>query len=94
MNRDPKFGRAGGDSLLGSGNSSGPHGMYTHTHLQGKPLTEAMGEIAYSASFFEWYAGEARRLYGQIVPANLGRRQHFHYREPSGVAAVITPVRV
>ena len=39
------------------------------TAEQGKPLAEAAGEVEYAASFFEWFAGEAERLYGQIVPA-------------------------
>ena len=55
-------------------------------------MADARGEIAYSASFFDWYAGQARRLNGEIVPANALGRQHFHYREPIGVAALITPV--
>uniref|UniRef100_A0A914V615 Succinate-semialdehyde dehydrogenase n=1 Tax=Plectus sambesii TaxID=2011161 RepID=A0A914V615_9BILA len=61
------------------------------TAEQGKPLAEAKGEIAYGAGFFDWFAGEARRTYGQIVPAPVANRQHFHYREPSGVVAMITP---
>ncbi|KAK0394879.1 hypothetical protein QR680_000984 [Steinernema hermaphroditum] len=58
---------------------------------QGKPVAEARGEIQYSASFFDWYAGEARRIYGQIVEPGVLNRQHFHTREPIGVVALITP---
>ncbi|KAH7696337.1 Succinate semialdehyde dehydrogenase, partial [Aphelenchoides avenae] len=61
------------------------------TREQGKPLAEARAEIQYSASFFDWYAGEARRIYGQIVPPPVLNRQHWHVREPIGVVAVITP---
>uniref|UniRef100_A0A915MXK9 Aldehyde dehydrogenase domain-containing protein n=1 Tax=Meloidogyne javanica TaxID=6303 RepID=A0A915MXK9_MELJA len=61
------------------------------TMEQGKPLAEAKAEIQYSASFFEWYAGEARRIYGQIVSPSKLNRQHLHTREPVGVVAVITP---
>uniref|UniRef100_A0A915MD53 Aldehyde dehydrogenase domain-containing protein n=1 Tax=Meloidogyne javanica TaxID=6303 RepID=A0A915MD53_MELJA len=61
------------------------------TMEQGKPLSEAKAEIQYSASFFEWYAGEARRIYGQIVSPSKLNRQHLHLREPVGVVAVITP---
>lgn len=62
------------------------------TAEQGKPLAEARSEIQYSSSFLEWYAGEARRIYGQIVTPTKLNRQHLHVREPIGVVAVITPV--
>ncbi|VDN58521.1 unnamed protein product [Dracunculus medinensis] len=58
---------------------------------QGKPLVEAVGEIRYSASFMEWFAGEARRTYGQIVPPPTLNRVHLHTREPIGVVVLITP---
>uniref|UniRef100_F1L3Q6 Succinate-semialdehyde dehydrogenase n=1 Tax=Ascaris suum TaxID=6253 RepID=F1L3Q6_ASCSU len=58
---------------------------------QGKPLAEARGEIQYSASFLDWYSGEARRIYGQVVPATATNRTHLHTREPIGVVALITP---
>uniref|UniRef100_A0A1I8BBB7 Succinate-semialdehyde dehydrogenase, mitochondrial n=1 Tax=Meloidogyne hapla TaxID=6305 RepID=A0A1I8BBB7_MELHA len=61
------------------------------TMEQGKPLAESKAEIQYSASFFEWYAGESRRIYGQIVSPSKLNRQHLHLREPVGVVAVITP---
>ncbi|KAK6737554.1 hypothetical protein RB195_019952 [Necator americanus] len=58
---------------------------------QGKPLAEARGEIQYSAAFFDWYAGEARRIYGQVVTPAVLNREHLHIREPIGVAVFITP---
>ncbi|GMR37061.1 hypothetical protein PMAYCL1PPCAC_07256, partial [Pristionchus mayeri] len=58
---------------------------------QGKPLAEARGEIDYSNSFLDWYSGEARRVYGQVVPAPVLNREHLHIREPIGVVALITP---
>ncbi|CAJ0932011.1 unnamed protein product, partial [Mesorhabditis belari] len=61
------------------------------TREQGKPLAEARGEIQYSASFFEWYAGEARRIYGQVVQSSVLNREHVHVREPIGVVVLITP---
>ncbi|VDP21836.1 unnamed protein product [Soboliphyme baturini] len=61
------------------------------TTEQGKVLAEAVGEVAYSASFFEWFGQECRRTYGDIVPSNKPDRQLLHMREPIGVAAMITP---
>uniref|UniRef100_A0A915DGH7 Succinate-semialdehyde dehydrogenase, mitochondrial n=1 Tax=Ditylenchus dipsaci TaxID=166011 RepID=A0A915DGH7_9BILA len=61
------------------------------TREQGKPLAEAKGEIQYSASFLDWYAGEARRIYGQVVSPPKLNRQHLHVREPIGVVGIITP---
>ncbi|CAJ0607225.1 unnamed protein product [Cylicocyclus nassatus] len=58
---------------------------------QGKPLIEARGEIKYSASFLDWFSGEARRIYGQVVVPAVLNREHIHIREPIGVAAFITP---
>lgn len=58
---------------------------------QGKPFAESVGEIRYAAGFFDWYAGEARRIYGQIVPPNAVNKTHLHTREPIGVVTVITP---
>ncbi len=61
------------------------------TGEQGKPLTEALGEIEYAAGFLEWFAGEAERIYGQIVPApRRGYRIHV-LRQGVGVTAAITP---
>ncbi|VDM66287.1 unnamed protein product [Strongylus vulgaris] len=61
---------------------------------QGKPLAEARGEIKYSAGFLDWYSGEARRIYGQVVTPSVLNREHIHIREPIGVAAFITPVSI
>lgn len=58
---------------------------------QGKPLDEARGEIDYAASFIEWFAEEARRVYGDVVPSPWPDRRMFTLREPVGVAALITP---
>ncbi len=58
---------------------------------QGKPLAEARGEIDYAASFIEWFAEEARRVYGEVVPSPWADRRMFTLRQPIGVAALITP---
>ncbi|MBK8027387.1 MAG: NAD-dependent succinate-semialdehyde dehydrogenase [Chloroflexi bacterium] len=58
---------------------------------QGKPLTEARGEIVYAASFLTWFAGEAERVYGQIVPATVPNKRLMVLRQPVGVVALITP---
>ncbi|XGW08231.1 hypothetical protein V3C99_010943 [Haemonchus contortus] len=58
---------------------------------QGKPLVDAKGEIGYSAAFLDWYAGEARRIYGQVVTPAVLNREHVHIREPIGVGVLITP---
>jgi succinate-semialdehyde dehydrogenase/glutarate-semialdehyde dehydrogenase len=58
---------------------------------QGKPLHEARGEIEYAASFIEWFAEEARRVYGDVVPSPWPDRRMFTLRQPVGVAALITP---
>jgi succinate-semialdehyde dehydrogenase/glutarate-semialdehyde dehydrogenase len=58
---------------------------------QGKPLAEARGEIAYAASFLSWFAGEAERVYGQIVPASAPNKRILVFRQPVGVCALITP---
>uniref|UniRef100_A0A915ASG0 Aldehyde dehydrogenase domain-containing protein n=1 Tax=Parascaris univalens TaxID=6257 RepID=A0A915ASG0_PARUN len=70
---------------------SRPHYFLSQRLVQGKPLAEARGEIQYSASFLDWYSGEARRIYGQVVPATATNRTHLHTREPIGVVALITP---
>ncbi|CAD5210800.1 unnamed protein product [Bursaphelenchus okinawaensis] len=61
------------------------------TEEQGKPLAEARAEIQYSAAYFDWYAGEARRIYGQVVQPPTLNRTHLHVREPIGVVVAITP---
>jgi succinate-semialdehyde dehydrogenase / glutarate-semialdehyde dehydrogenase len=61
------------------------------TAEQGKPLAEAAGEVEYAASFFEWFSGEAERVYGQVVPAQNARNRALVLRQPVGVTAAITP---
>jgi len=61
------------------------------TSEQGKPLAEARGEIAYAASFIEWFADEARRTYGDTIPAPLGDRRILAIKQPIGTTAAITP---
>ncbi|ANL69814.1 succinate-semialdehyde dehydrogenase (NADP(+)) protein (plasmid) [Rhizobium phaseoli] len=61
------------------------------TSEQGKPLAEAKGEIAYGASFIEWFAEEARRLYGDIVPGHQKDKRILVMKQPIGVVAAITP---
>jgi len=58
---------------------------------QGKPLAESRGEIRYAASFIEWYAEEAKRIYGEIIPATEHGRRLLVRRESIGVFAAITP---
>jgi succinate-semialdehyde dehydrogenase / glutarate-semialdehyde dehydrogenase len=58
---------------------------------QGKPLAEARGEIAYAASYIEWFAEEARRLYGDVIPSPWSDRQLIAVKEPVGVCAAVTP---
>ncbi|TFZ51192.1 NAD-dependent succinate-semialdehyde dehydrogenase [Serratia proteamaculans] len=58
---------------------------------QGKVLSEAMGEVAYAASFIEWFAEEAKRAYGQTIPATKAGNQIITFKEPVGVIAAITP---
>lgn len=58
---------------------------------QGKPLTESRGEIVYGASFIEWFAEEAKRAYGDIIPHDKQGRRLVVIRQPVGVVAAITP---
>ncbi|QKJ89082.1 Glutarate-semialdehyde dehydrogenase DavD [Paramixta manurensis] len=58
---------------------------------QGKPLAESRGEIAYAASFIEWFAEEGKRVYGDTIPAPLGGQRIIVQKEPIGVFAAITP---
>ena len=58
---------------------------------QGKPLAEAKGEIAYGASFIEWFAEEARRIHGETVPGHQPDKRILVLRQPVGVVAAITP---
>ncbi len=61
------------------------------TAEQGKPLAEAQGEITYAVSFIDWFAEEARRIYGDVIPAPQGDRRIVVLKEPVGVCAAITP---
>jgi succinate-semialdehyde dehydrogenase len=58
---------------------------------QGKPLDEARGEVRYAASYVEWFAEEARRIYGEIVPSHRADARIMVLRQPVGVVAAITP---
>jgi succinate-semialdehyde dehydrogenase / glutarate-semialdehyde dehydrogenase len=61
------------------------------TYEQGKPLAEARGEIAYAASFIEWFSEEAKRTYGDTIPSPAPNRHIVVVKQPVGVCAVITP---
>lgn len=58
---------------------------------QGKPLAEGKGEVAYAASYIEWFGEEATRMNGEVIPAPVPGRRMFALREPVGVVAAITP---
>lgn len=58
---------------------------------QGKPLSEAKGETAYGASYLQWFAEEAKRLYGDTIPAPSNDKRIIVQRQPVGVVAAITP---
>jgi len=61
------------------------------TAEQGKPLAESRGEVAYGASFIEWFAEEGKRIYGDVIPANAAGRRIIVTKDPVGVVAAITP---
>lgn len=61
------------------------------TAEQGKPLAEAKAEIAYAASFIEWFAEEGKRLYGDVIPSHQADKRLLAIRQPIGVVAAITP---
>ncbi|MBB4284352.1 NADP-dependent succinate-semialdehyde dehydrogenase [Roseospira goensis] len=61
------------------------------TAEQGKPLAEARGEIAYGASFIEWFAEEGKRIYGDVIPAHGPDKRIVVIKQPIGVVAAITP---
>ena len=58
---------------------------------QGKPFAEGRGEVAYAASYVEWFAEEATRVNGDVIPAPVRGRRMFALKEPVGVVAAITP---
>ncbi|PLZ00766.1 succinate-semialdehyde dehydrogenase (NADP(+)) [Burkholderia sp. WAC0059] len=58
---------------------------------QGKPLAEARGEVAYGASYVEWFAGEATRVYGDVIPQQQRSKRMTAVKEPVGIVAAITP---
>lgn len=59
--------------------------------LQGKPYSEALGEVAYGASFLKWFAEEAKRISGDVIPSPARNRRILVVRQPVGVCALITP---
>ena len=61
------------------------------TQEQGKPLAESRGEVVYGASFIEWFAEEAKRAYGEVIPTTMGNKRFLTIRQPVGVVAAITP---
>ena len=61
------------------------------TAEQGKPLSESRGEIAYAASFLEWFGEEAKRVYGDVIPGHAPDRRILVLKQPVGVVAAITP---
>jgi succinate-semialdehyde dehydrogenase / glutarate-semialdehyde dehydrogenase len=61
------------------------------TAEQGKPLAEAKGEVAYGASFVEWFAEESKRIYGETIPTTDNNKRYLVIKQPIGVCAAITP---
>jgi succinate-semialdehyde dehydrogenase/glutarate-semialdehyde dehydrogenase len=61
------------------------------TAEQGKPLAEAKGEVTYGASFVEWFAEEAKRVYGETIPTTDNNKRYLVIKQPIGVCAAITP---
>ena len=61
------------------------------TAEQGKPLAETRGEVAYGASFIEWFAEEAKRVYGDVIPTHAAGKRILVLKQPIGVVAAITP---
>jgi succinate-semialdehyde dehydrogenase/glutarate-semialdehyde dehydrogenase len=61
------------------------------TAEQGKPLAESRGEIAYAASFLDWFSEEAKRVYGDVIPGHAKDRRIVVIKQPVGVVAAITP---
>ena len=61
------------------------------TAEQGKPIAEAMGEIAYAANFVEWFAEEGKRVYGDVIPPHQADKRILVFKQPVGVVAAVTP---
>ena len=61
------------------------------TAEQGKPLAETRGEVAYGASFIEWFAEEGKRVYGDVIPSHAAGKRILVFRQPVGVVTAITP---
>ena len=61
------------------------------TAEQGKPLAEAKGEVSYGASFVEWFAEEAKRIYGETIPTTDANKRYLVLKQAMGVCAAITP---
>lgn len=61
------------------------------TSEQGKPLAEARGEVAYGASFVEWFAEEGKRAYGKTIPTTMASKRYVTIKQPIGVVAAIAP---
>src|SRR5688500_6404748 len=61
------------------------------TQEMGKPITESCGEVKYAAGFVEWYAEEAKRAYGEIVPSHAGNKRLLVTRQPVGPVYAVTP---
>src|SRR6266699_2971359 len=61
------------------------------TAEQGKPLAESRGEVAYGASFIEWFAEEGKRVYGDVIPTFAAGKRVLVFKEPIGVVAAVTP---
>ncbi|MGH9361723.1 MAG: NAD-dependent succinate-semialdehyde dehydrogenase [Thermoanaerobaculia bacterium] len=63
----------------------------TMTLEQGKPLKESKGEVLGSAAYFEWFAEEGKRVYGEIIPPSVPTKRHLVVKHPVGVCAAISP---
>lgn len=64
---------------------------YVMTLEQGKPLAEARGEVQYANSYIKWYAEEAKRIYGETIPASAASKRILVQKQPVGVVAAVTP---